>query len=303
MPVSTTDAPTSQPGPGQVPLSCYIRTLNEAERVGPVITQALKVASEVVVVDSGSTDATVTIAESAGARVIDNAWPGNGHQKRVGEEACHHDWLLDLDADEVITDDLAHEIRALFAAGRPNSTVYALPMAIKVPTAPAWTSFFITHRNKLYDRRAWRMPAHAAWDQLDLPKTEKPPRLNNLIIHYSFTDFAQLVRKMNSVSSTRAKYTKPRSKWHLRVRIFSALPIYLLKHYIARGLWRGGTYGFATALQFAHARWLRDVKMYEALVVAEQDRTSASASTPTSPEAAPHERKTTAAPRDQARTL
>ncbi|MEO1719914.1 MAG: glycosyltransferase family 2 protein, partial [Pseudomonadota bacterium] len=193
------------------PLSCYIRTKNEASRIEATVKSALQVAREVVVVDSGSTDETRSIAEAAGARVIVNPWPGNGHQKRFAEEAATHDWLLDLDADEVVTEPLAKEIAALFDPGTPSQSVYAIPMALKVPVAPVWTNFFITYRNKLYDKRNWRMPAHAAWDQLELPGNVRPPQLTELIIHYHFTEFGQLVTKMNSVSSTRARYARKRS--------------------------------------------------------------------------------------------
>jgi glycosyltransferase involved in cell wall biosynthesis len=71
------------------------------------------------VVDSGSTDGTQAIAEEHGARVIFNEWPGYGPQKRFAEDQCRHEWLLNLDADEVVPPRLAGEIRALFRAGEP----------------------------------------------------------------------------------------------------------------------------------------------------------------------------------------
>ena len=102
------------------PVSCYIRTLNEERLLGKVIAAVREVVDEVVVVDSGSTDATVAIAEAAGARVVHQAWLGNGCQKRFAEDRCRHDFLLDLDADEVVSAELGAAIRALFAAGRPS---------------------------------------------------------------------------------------------------------------------------------------------------------------------------------------
>lgn len=258
--------PVNAPDADLPPVSCYIRTLNEERRIGDVVTAALRAVREVVIIDSGSTDATVSLAEAAGARVIANPWPGNGHQKRVGEEACHNDWLLDLDADEVVDPDLADAIKTLFRTGAPERSVYAVRMITKPPGHPAWLNFAHTYRNKLYDRRKWRIPAHPAWDQLELPRTERPPRLDGAIIHYSFKDIAHLSRKMNSVSSVRAANTPRRGLGQLRLRIFGGLPIYFLKHYVLRGYFRGGTYGFAVAMALAHARWLRDVKMYEQIV-------------------------------------
>ncbi|MEM9029639.1 MAG: glycosyltransferase family 2 protein [Pseudomonadota bacterium] len=252
------------------PVSCYIRTLNESRLIGDVVTAAQQVAREVVVVDSGSTDGTQDIAAAAGARVISNPWPGNGHQKRVGEEACTHDWLLDLDADEIVDADLAKAIRVLFARGEPPESVYGLTLITDPPATPPWTNFCLAVRNKLYDRRKWRMPAHPAWDQLQLPKEHRPSGLDGAIIHRSFRDFADLTRKFNSVSTARAKYTKPRSALELKLRIIGAFPFYFFKHFVLRGLFRAGVYGFAVAGASAHARWLRDVKMYENLLISIQ---------------------------------
>ena len=150
------------------PLSAYIRTLNEERMVGDVVRAALKVAREVVVIDSGSTDKTVENAEAAGARVIRHAWTGNGHQKRLAEDACENNWLLDLDADEIITDELAAEIHALFAKVEPDKSVYRTMLALCPPVGKPWLTFGLAERHKLYDKRIIRAPAHEAWDQFDL---------------------------------------------------------------------------------------------------------------------------------------
>lgn len=233
--------------------------------IADVVRAALAVADEAVVVDSGSTDGTPQIAEKAGARVIRQTWLGNGYQKRVGEEACRHDWLLDLDADETVTPALAEEIAALFAAGEPPVKVYRTPMAIAPPVGKPWIGFGGVVRHKLYDRRRLRAPAHKAWDQFEIPPGEPVGRLNARILHYAFADAGQLADKVNRNSTTRAKELKPKPMIILILRIFFAMPLYFLKRYLLDGLIRGGVYGFAYARISAYGRWLRDVKMYERL--------------------------------------
>jgi len=256
--------PTDDPR-GRPPVSCYIRTLNEAVRIGPVLEGAFKAAREVVVVDSGSTDGTIDIAKAAGARVIHNDWPGNGFQKRFGEEACTYDWLLDLDGDEVVTDELADAIKALFADGKePGNPVYGLKMLTKPPDFPVWEKAWVVRRNKLYDRRRLRMPAHEAWDQLDLPDGVTAEPLPGHIIHHQFLGFDHLAQKANSWSAMRARYMKPRPMWQLKLRILFAYPFYFLKYFLSKGLWRAGVYGFAIAGISGYSTWLRDVRMYEA---------------------------------------
>lgn len=245
------------------PLSAFVRAFNEARMIGDVVTAALLVADEVVVIDSGSTDATVALATAAGARVIRQDWLGNGRQKRFAEDRCAHDWLLDIDADEVVTAELAAEIRALFAKGEPSCRVYRTPIAIAPPIGKPWIGFGGVVRCKLYDRRAVRAPDHAAWDQFDIPAGMKTGALSAPILHYAYRDAAHLIDKLNRNSSTRARELAPKSTPALVLRIFFSLPFYVAKRYLLDGLFRGGVYGFAFSMMSGFGRWMRDVKMFE----------------------------------------
>jgi glycosyltransferase involved in cell wall biosynthesis len=245
------------------PLSAYIRTRNEARMIADVVRAALQVADEVVVIDSGSSDDTARLAEEAGARVIRHEWRGNGHQKRIGEEACRHDWLIDLDADEVVTPELAEEIAALFAAGEPPCPISRTPMAFAPPIGDPWIGFGGSIRHKLYDRRVVRAPAHAAWDQFEIPAGTAVGRLKAPILHHAFTGADHLMEKLNRNSSTRAAMLDPKPMPFLVLRILFGLPFYFLKRLLFDGLFRGGVYGFSFALMSGFGRWLRDVKMYE----------------------------------------
>src|SRR5436190_9303132 len=153
----------------QLPISCYVRTLNEARIIGRAIAAVRDVVDEIVIVDCGSTDATVTIAKDAGARVIHQDWLGLGCQKRFAEDQCRNDFLLDLDADEIVSPALAAEIRALFAAGLPPRSIYELKLVTVPPVGEPWSTAAIRYPRKLYDRRVVRAPDHKAWDQFKVP--------------------------------------------------------------------------------------------------------------------------------------
>ena len=243
-------------------LSCYIRTLNEERRIGDVIRAALQVADEVIIVDSGSKDRTLAIAEAEGARIVRQPWLGNGRQKRVGEDAARYDWVLDLDADEIVTPQLADEIRRVFAAS-PHHRMYELTLVIVPPFGKPWWGFKRSSRIKLYDKRRIRIPDHAAWDQFDAPAGETVGRLKRPLLHYSFTSIEHVIAKLNRVSTVRAEETPLKSRWHVILRVLFGFPAYFLKEYFLSGLIRGGVYGFAFAVAIAFGRWLRDVKMYE----------------------------------------
>ncbi len=254
---------TLETAPPRPPISAYVRTLNEERMIGAVVAAALDVAREVIVVDSGSTDRTREIATAAGARVIDQPWLGNGAQKRVGEHAAAHDWVLDLDADEILSDALIASIRALFAEGEPPLSVYRLTLVTVPPVGPVWENFALDPRAKLYDRRRHSIPDHKAWDQLQLGADVAVGALEGGLMHHSFRDFEQYVAKWNRVSTVRAAETKLRSLRALKLRMLFGPPFYFARHYFLRGLWRAGFYGFAIARAVSFGRFMRDVKQYE----------------------------------------
>lgn len=245
-----------------LPISCYIRTLNEERRIGEVIRAAYQIVDEVVLIDSGSKDRTLAIAAAEGARVVEQPWLGNGFQKRVGEDAVRNDWVLDLDADEVVTPELAEEIRTVFADG-PLHRLYQLTLITVPPYGKPWWGFKRAHRIKLYDKRIIRIPAHAAWDQFEVPAGVVVGRLAKPLLHYAFGGMEHVITKLNRASGVRAREAPLKPGWNIVLRIFLGFPVYFFKEYFLHGLIRGGTYGFSYAFALAAGRWLRDVKMYE----------------------------------------
>ncbi|HEU0223407.1 MAG TPA: glycosyltransferase family 2 protein, partial [Paracoccaceae bacterium] len=101
-----------------LPISVFIIAQDEAARLPKVLEAISGWADDIVLVDSGSKDGTPEIAAAVGARVFFREWQGYGGQKRFAEDQCRHDWLLNLDADEVVTPELRAEIAA-FLGGRP----------------------------------------------------------------------------------------------------------------------------------------------------------------------------------------
>ncbi len=94
-------------------LSVVIITLNEEKNL-PSCLQAVKdIADEIIVVDSFSTDKTVEIAEQYGAKVVQQEWLGYAKQKNFANSLAKNDYILSLDADEVLSDELKHSIQAV----------------------------------------------------------------------------------------------------------------------------------------------------------------------------------------------
>ncbi len=111
--------------PRRATLSVAIITLNEEANL-PRTLASVSWANEIVVVDSGSTDATRSIAHSYGARFITEPWRGFAAQKNYALSLCTSDWVLSLDADEIVSPELAASVETAIATP-PSNVAYALP--------------------------------------------------------------------------------------------------------------------------------------------------------------------------------
>src|SRR5215831_15089818 len=110
-------------------LSAVIITHNEADRIANCI-RSVAFCDEVLIVDSHSADATRDIARSLGANVIERDWPGYRSQKEFGLRAAKFDWVLCLDADEVVTAQLREEIETLRTREFPSHNGFSMPRAL-----------------------------------------------------------------------------------------------------------------------------------------------------------------------------
>lgn len=100
-----------------LPISGVVIAKDEADRIGRCVASLAEVCSEVLVLDSGSGDATVAVATAAGARVEHQPWLGFSAQKNAAIARASQPWVLLLDADEWLAPETAPRLRALFASG------------------------------------------------------------------------------------------------------------------------------------------------------------------------------------------
>lgn len=94
-------------------LSIFIICKNEERIIARCLEQASKLADEIILIDSGSTDLTLAIAKQYSENIYLNEWLGYGKQKNLALAKCSNEWVMSIDADEVLTDDLIDEIKAL----------------------------------------------------------------------------------------------------------------------------------------------------------------------------------------------
>jgi glycosyltransferase involved in cell wall biosynthesis len=246
-----------------LPFSVYIRTLNEQRCLGQVLEAVQGLTSDLVVVDSGSTDRTLEIAQEHGARVISQKWLGAGMQKRVGEDACRHDWVLDLDADEIVSEELANEIRQLFASGPPTCPIFQLKQTQVFISGYRNPRLGTRRRSKLYNRKQIRIPDHIAWDQFHIPKGMPHQVLNGPLWHYGYEGFGQLAIKQTGWMRKQALGMQRLSRPALTMRLLFGFPSQFIKKFFVQGYWRAGMEGLIMAAICAFSTWIKYAMLYE----------------------------------------
>lgn len=246
------------------PLSIFIIAKNEADRLPRVIEAIRPLSDDILVVDSGSTDGTQEVARLAGARLIERDWQGYGPQKRFAESQCRHNWVLNLDADEVVPPDLVDEIAALFASGKPAAEAYEIRIAEIFPGEAAPHRFaYALAPVRLYRRDRGTYSLSPVHDRVDLQPGARVGRLRGTVHHFSVRSIGDQIAKLNAYSDQQVADLAARGKSTSGARVFLEFPLAFLKAYFGRRHAVRGTYGFITAMNFAFFRWLRVAKDYE----------------------------------------
>ncbi|MGD8387860.1 MAG: glycosyltransferase family 2 protein [Desulfobacteraceae bacterium] len=176
---------------------------DEEERL-PACLASVSFADDVVVVDSGSRDRTVALAESAGARVFVEPWQGFSEQKQLAVDRCAHDWVLILDADERVPEETAVAIRRALASGGASAGAYSFRRrnflhGRWIRHAGWWPDRIV----RLVDRRQGGFDGRTVHERWVTRGEEHV--LDAVIDHYSFRDYSEVVDKMERYSSLAAR--------------------------------------------------------------------------------------------------
>lgn len=179
-------------GPATIPLTVVIPTLNEADQIAECIGRA-SWADEIIVADAGSTDDTVSVARGLGARVLETTGPTIAAQRNAAIAAARNEWVLAVDADERITDQLREEIARVVA--KPMHPAYRIRRRNfylgRVLTRGHWGKDWVT---RLFTRER-RYVERRVHERLE-PMADAG-RLEGYLDHIPYRDISHQIDKMN----------------------------------------------------------------------------------------------------------
>lgn len=183
-------------------ISVVIIACNEAKRIGDCL-ESVQWADDIVVVDSGSCDATVEIARNLRARVFHIPWLGFGAQKQAAVQLAAHELVLSVDCDERVTPELAAEIQSILAKDT-IAPAYSLPRRTFLGSREIRHCGWYPDRTiRLFDRRRAHFSDDPVHEKVLVDGQVTPCRYD--LLHYSFTGMADLVAKMNRYTDLSAR--------------------------------------------------------------------------------------------------
>ncbi|WP_449429614.1 glycosyltransferase family 2 protein [Rhodanobacter umsongensis] len=243
---------------GREPLSVVVTTFNNAGTLDACL-RSVAWADEIVVLDSGSVDATLAIAAHYGAHVHAQPFAGYSAQKQAAIDLASHRWVLLLDSDESLAPAAAALLQQVLQA--PVHAGYQLWR--REWQFWRWQSLRsrLNHYVRLFDRQRARMSGHQVHEAVLVDGSIGV--LDVVIDHYGEPDIAGRTAKANRYSSLQLADLGRRKVSWLRLRMVVYPSVAFLRYYVLRGHYRSGWAGFIAARIHAFYAFLKYAKLYE----------------------------------------
>jgi glycosyltransferase involved in cell wall biosynthesis len=242
------------------PISAALITYNEELNITEAL-QSLSWADEIVVVDSGSKDATLDICRRFTDRILHRDWTGYVDQKNFAAEQAKNDWIFSLDADERPSPELCAEIRELSEKG------FSKP-GYNVPRVAFFMGRWIRHGDwypdyqlRLFDRRHGKWKGGRVHESVKIG--EKPGFLNGEIYHFTYRSFSDYLGRLETYSSLAALDYQQQGKSATPLKLLGNPIAAFIKSYLLKRGFLDGMPGFTVAVMGVVSVFFKYAKLYE----------------------------------------
>ena len=242
-------------------ISAVIITKDEEKRIERCLDSLMGVADEIIVVDSGSTDQTEAICLSKGATFVQWTWEGYAANKNYGNSLAQYPYILSVDADEVLTEELRNAILEV----KPSLTG-----AYEFKRLANYCGQWIRHcgwypdpKVRLFPKEKARWSGGYVHERLLVDKDLAITRLSGDLLHYTINSIGEHISRINRYSSLSARELYDQgTEIGLFKLVFAPLSRFF-RMFFFRGGFRDGYFGFMICWLSANARFLRFAKVRE----------------------------------------
>jgi len=251
----------------KLPLSATIITRNEENKIKQCIDN-LNFCDEIIVVDSGSEDKTVTIATDAGAQVISQPWLGYGPQKQFAVEQATHDWVLCIDADEVVSKSLRQSIEQAFTSN-PTVSGFSMPRCNHFLGRPLRHGEGYPDLSvRLFNRHKGKWSDDSVHEKVIVSGAVE--QLTGDILHYSEDNLFSYIAKQNEYTSLQAQQLYERGKRNGVLKSIFSPAFRFIKFYLIRLGFLDGYPGLIHILIGCFNTFSKNVKLVELQITNKQ---------------------------------
>lgn len=244
-----------------IKVSAVIITYNEEQIIGKTLSK-LWWCEEIVIIDSGSTDRTVEICQQYDCIIYTRSFEGYGEQKKYGVAKAKNDWILCVDADEVLSESLINEIEFELSKRDILYSGFAIPRTLVYMNKEfrygkeARSSII-----RLFNKKKGNWDGSLVHEKVVLVGEIK--QLSQKILHYSYYSYTQHLQKINLYSSLGAQKLLKRRSTKNKLIVAFAIPFNFFKYYFIDGNFLNGFHGFAWSVFNAFYHFLKYAKLYE----------------------------------------
>lgn len=244
-------------------LTVIIPCKNERANIAPCLASARRVADEILLADSGSTDGTLEFARSQGdCRVIEREYGTSGDFKNWAIPQAQHEWVLILDADERITPALATEIRELLA-GEPAADGYWVYRANHLMGHRAhYTDWGRDRVLRLFRRDLGRYSGPSDHGEVRI-STGKVGRLHHRLDHYTFWSWGDWLRKLDRYASVQAAQWYADGRKPSYWKLLTNPPLRFLRDFVVHRGFLDGMVGVQIAWSSAFLSFMKQARLWE----------------------------------------
>ena len=253
--------PETQTFDKKISLTVVVITKNEAGRIMDCL-RSVDWADEVIVLDDESTDNTVELARSAGAKVFQRKMDKEGKHRNYAYGLAKNEWILSLDADERVTPELKEEIVGLLKSG-PSCNGYSIPRRNFIGnTWVRYGGMYPSAQLRFFRKVVFRYDEEAeVHPQACVP--DPRGQLKSDILHYTYRDFTDAIAKMDRQTDLEAR------KWHREKRKVGAFSVMrkmvdrFWKSYVSKKGYKDGVNGLFLAVNSGMYQFLSYAKYWE----------------------------------------